>query len=84
MCLGPNASSIAVRVSQTGVDGMSPEGWNESGLGWAGSGQPCGVLSLQRMSLGVTQRRCSSKGSSVDSARGVGGSPVVSRVGSNV
>lgn len=47
-----------------------------------------GVLSLQRMSLrGLpvqTQRRCSSKGSSVDSSLGVGGSPAFSRVGSNV
>lgn len=32
----------------------------------------------------LTQRRCSSKGSSVDSARGVGGFPVVNKVGSKV
>lgn len=73
---------------------MSPEGWNESGLDGP---EPApvvdrDVLSLQRMSLrdgeGVvlvqTQRRCSSKGSSVVSFRGVGGSPVFSRVGSIV
>lgn len=31
-----------------------------------------------------TQRRCSSKGSSVDSSRGVGWSPVVGGVGSDI
>lgn len=39
------------------VDGMSPEHWNESGQRWAESSRPRGVLSLQRMSLRVSQCR---------------------------
>lgn len=71
------------------VDGMSAEGWNESGLGGKGPVQirPRCALAEETVTQGLpvqTQRRCSSKGSSVDSSRGVGGSDVDSRVGSIV
>ncbi len=66
-----------------------PKGWNESGLGGPGPAQsrPRCAFTAENVTRGLpvqTQRRCSSKGSSVDSSRGVGGSRAVSRVGSIV
>lgn len=73
---------------------MSPEGWNESDLGGS---EAVRVRSALRCAFAAealtwrgwggemqTQRRCSSKGSSVDSSRGVGWSPAAGGVGSDI
>lgn len=67
----------------------SPKGWNDFGLDGTGPLQiwlRCAFTAenVTRVLPVQTQRRCSSKGSSVDSSRGVSGSPAVSRIGSIV
>lgn len=90
-CSGP-LEEVVVPLS------LLKEGWwNESRrLEWVWSGRAgpapestavrC-AFTAENVTRGLpvqTQRRCSSKGSSVDSSRGVGGSPALSRLGSNV
>lgn len=89
---GPTEEATIAPGSFNEVDGMSPEGWNESDLGVGGvrvrSALRCAFAAEALWGPGglpmQTQRRCSSKGSSVDSWRGVGWSPALGGVGSDI